>query len=692
MGWGGGCLRSRVFLVLCVAIGLAPAGAFADWAEFAPRPYENGAFLDVYSSYERDHNSTAGAATTHWNDSFIREKVTVYSIGYSYHPRFLQYQLSVSGAARQEDYESSFAGSNGWSDGTGVEYDAKLLFLPEHPYNLEVFARRYEPLFKEQSASQHNSVETSQGASFRYRQRPYFVHSSVINDSIESGDTSSDVTRLGLDGQYFKRFSSGNEFSVNAAFNPSWFSNSQGIDGTSDEYLLSNLLNLQRARLSSSLTRTTFDQEGPSSEKFENDQLAWYELLNVYLPWNFRTDASYRYQKNDGTIHDLAADEDRSLSNTNKDVQLNLIHRLYESLDTTYTFLRDWRNYSGGDTTSTSNSLALNYTKVLPDQSRLLAGVNLARTDTDNSGQADVVNQSFPAIPVPGTITLPQQTVQPSSIIVFLKSPLPPFQFIQLQENVDYTLVPIANSFEIQVFNLPSEFVVPGTYDFFVSFELQTSNFELRTDTIGSNASVQLFEDLITPYASYVAVRSNVMSGVFPGVPLDSTTYTGGVILHRGPLRVRGEYQDFEWNVSPYRSWRVEAQYVWPLNESTSAYASAQYLNKYYPHGTSAYFPGQFSTTFPSAYTEETESAAASIQKQFFSRNMSVSAGGAYSRLHGLIDSDAYSLNAAWLWTIGKVDLSVGVTAYESDTSGTNTLSTRRDHQFVYVKLRRRLF
>jgi len=41
---------------------------------------------------------------------------------------------------------------------------------------------------------------------------------------------------------------------------------------------------------------------------------------------------------------------------------------------------------------------------------------------------------------------------------------------------------------------------------------------------------------------------------------------------------------------------------------------------------------------------------------------------------------------------VGKVDISLGATAYGSDTSGSTIVSTERDHQLVYLKLRRRLY
>ena len=358
------------------------------------------------------------------------------------------------------------------------------------------------------------------------------------------------------------------------------------------------------------------------------------------------------------------------------------MHRLYQSLDTTYTFLRGSRSSSGGDTTSLSNSLALNYTKVIPS-GRVLAGVSVARSETDNHGQADIVNEPYSGVAVPGPFLLRQQNVEAGSIIIFLKSPLPPFEAIPLVENVDYTLTPVQNTFQINMLTLPSQFVVPGTYDLLVTYSLTTGDFGLRTDTFSNGTSAQLFDDLLTPYFNYLAVRSDVMSGTFLGTPIDSTTYTTGLIVHRGPVRVRGEYQRLEWQVSPYQAWRAELQYVATFNRTTSAYATAAYLNKYYPHGTSVNTTG--------AFTEQSESASASVQKRLLT-DMYISAGGSYSRQQGLVDSNSYSANASWSWRIGKVDVTVGASAYASDSSVSGGISTARDHQLVYLKLRRRLF
>jgi hypothetical protein len=671
-------------------MGFAVSVAFADWRDFIPTPFENSAYLETFGLYERD-SLRSGSQSSRWDDTFIRERLTLLSDGYSYDPRFLQYHFSIAGLLRQENYDSSLVGSTGWTNGTGTEFDARLVLLPEHTYNLTVFASRYQPLFKEQSAVEHNAVGTTYGASVRYRKKPYFLHLGTVNDHIDSGQSSSDVTRLALDSEYFKRFTNGNELSFNGGYDSSWFSNSEDLTGTSNEYSLGNMLNLRRVRLTSNASKSDFNQESATTGKFKSDQLSAYTLLNGYLPWNFRTNFSYRYRDNTDTIQEPDASATK-LSDKGDDIQLDVSHRLYESLDTTYTFLRDSRNSSGGDTAGTSNALTMTYTKRLPAQSRWLAGIGVSRTDTDSSGAPNVLNQPFPNVAVPGSITLPQQNADPTSIVVFLQSPLLPFQLIELTENAHYAVIPVGNSFEIRIFSLPPQFVVPGTYDFSVTYSLTAGNFSLRYDTISGNASAQLFADLVTPYFGYVHVASKVLSGAFPGIPIDSTTYTTGLILHPGPVRLLGEYQELQWDVSPYRAYRAEVQYVTVLNPTTDFYATASYLNRYYPHGSSAALSGTVSVSASRAYTEEVESVSANIQKQLPSWNMYLALGGGYSRLNQLIDTDAYTLNGSWTWHIAKVDLSIGASAYASGSSGGNTVSTRRDHEIVYFNLRRRLF
>lgn len=702
-------VRFRILFVVCVTIGVIPLRARADWMDFAPRPFENGAYLDLYSSWERDHIHGSGPSNR-WTDSFIREKVTLFSDGYSYHPRFLQYRFSISGVLKQEDYESSAISTPGWQNDTGLEYDIRLLFLPEHVYNVTLYAAQYEPLFKEQVATNHNAIETTRGGTFRYRKKPYFLRTGYGNEHTESGLSSSDIDRFFLDGEYFKRFTGGNELSFTGAVNPSWYSATGGVDGNMYQYLLGNMVNLQRFRVNSNVSWVDTEQHGGSVQSFNSNQFSWYEIATAYLPWNFRSDVKYFYLNSDNTIHEPGGLPNRDLSATNNDFEFDLFHRLYESLDSTYTFLDSRRDSSGGSTTFQSNSLALNYSKIIP-WGRLDLGGSVGVGDTDSSGEVVVPNEPHPRVFVPGAFPLDRQNVVDASIDIFINCPAvgdtcPPtvIGLVRLSRNINGGCVnpddgcyeaipdPSRNSFTIQVLYLPKDFPPAGTFDFLASYST-TGDYKLQTDTYGANASVSLFDNLVTPYFNYVAVRSDVLSGQFPGIPIDSTTYTTGVLAQRGPFRVRGEYQDFQWDAAPYTAWLGEVQCVSALDATTSVYGVASYLNKHYSQGTTFVSDGQvISYGNVTDYSEKTVTGSASIQKQLYARNVFLSAGGTYSHINGLVDTDAYAANTSVLWKIGKVDLTVGASLYGSNSSGANTLSTERDHQFVYLKFRRRLF
>ena len=316
--------RCVLVATLWVAV-LVPAVVRADWKQFLPTPQDNDLFLETFASFERDH-STGIPTPILWADTFLREKLRLDSDGFSYDPRFLQYRFSLGVLLRQEDYENSQFERLDWRYGEGVEYDVRVAVLPEHRYNLDLFATRVESLYQQQSAVQHDDVGTTYGGSLQYRDKPYFVHAGFVDNTVESSGATSEVQRLDTDAQYFKRFTDGNELSISGAYNPAWFDASGGLDGRSDEYLLGNFINLKDARLSSDVTWHTSEQSSDASGRLEYEQFLWDERFIGYLPWNFRTEARYRYQ--DDQSRAVAEDQAlaRDLSSHGYDVRFDLIH------------------------------------------------------------------------------------------------------------------------------------------------------------------------------------------------------------------------------------------------------------------------------------------------------------------------------------------------------------------------------
>jgi hypothetical protein len=673
----------------CLLAAAAPSLALGDWSEFAPTSVDNGAWIETYAT--REHNKIrTGGASTDWNDTYLKEKLTLGTLGYSYDPRFLQYRLTVSGAFSQENYSSSFQRNVGWQHRAGPEYDTRFTLLPEHFYNLMVFAARYEPMFKQKAAFQVTQIENRRGATLRYRKKPYFFGTNFVNQSNDFGFVTTDVYQLAVTGKYFLRSKAGNELSFNGAFNPQWFSDTAGLDGSSQEYVGGNTVSVRGVQLTSSVSSRFFDQQGQqgiqSRQNFESDQFSVYELLNVPLPWGFRSDAYYRYLDQDATLSGLVPEQSEHLTNRSNDVRANLVHRLYESLDTGYHFDRNSQDSQGGSTTTLLNSVDANYTKLIP-WGRLLTGVSFGLGNADNSGTSNVINESHPEVLVPGSFRLQQQNVDREGISVFLRSPLPPFELVPLVENVHYIVVPVQNSFEIRLLTLPPRFALPERYDFLVSYSNLGGDFELWQNTFANNLSLELFENQVTPYFSYAQVRSGVSSGFFPGNLTDTTTYTAGLFLQRGPFRGRGEYEDLQWDVSPYRAWRGELQYVSPFGRTTAAQATLSYLSRYYPRG--------LSPADTRAFTDETMTASGYIQQQLFflAEGLSVNVGGSYSRLSGLVDGDAYGASGYVSWTVAQLQLILGATAYGSQTEGRDVvvLPTQRANQYFYFRLRRRL-
>lgn len=641
-----------------------------------PRPYQNGADLDIFGSYESDDNRV-GSYGTKWTDLFLREKVTLYSNGFFYDPKFLIYHFSLAGALKQEDYETTAFQPVGWVHETGVEYNLRALLLPEHPYSLEVFALRYEPLYKEHSAIQHNTIETSQGFMFHYRKKPYFFHTDYFNDSIDTSFYTTNVKTLGIGGEYFKQYTDDRKMSITADFRPSWFSSSSNTDGKTLDLNVGNSLDLGDANIHSSVSYGNFDQNSPTLS-FRSDNFNWFEQFRILLPANFRSMASYRYQN--GT--NSSADGLRELSSLHKDFTWELEQRLYRSLVNTYQFHYSSNGSTGGDSHSTANSLVTNYTKFIPGGT-LLAGFNIGRAVTNSLGQASVLNDPYSGVSVPGSFVLRQQNVDPQTIQVYLKNPLPPNDVIQLQENVHYTVLPADGTYEINVFTLPAAYPVPGTFDFLVSYSLTSGDFKLATNVIGFRLSFNLLHDTLYPYASYSVVSSDVLSGVFLGEPVDSKTTIAGLTYHRKSLRLLGEFQNIDWNVSPRDVWRAEIDYVGSFSPTFTYRATLDYQHRHFSQGT---------IDITSPYTEQVTSGSGSLSKELFARTLLFSIGGNYTRTVGLTDGNAYSVNSSLSWKIGKLDFSLGATAYHSEVEASFTVPTRRTHQYYYLNLKRKLF
>ena len=268
-----------------------------------------------------------------------------------------------------------------------------------------------------------------------------------------------------------------------------------------------------------------------------------------------------------------------------------------------------------------------------------------------------------------------------------MRSPVSPFENVQLAEGVHYLVFAVVNAFEIQVLSLPPQFVLPGSYDFIVSYALASSGFRLGSRYNSVNASVQLFEDRLTPYASYSTVDSEVRSGVYPGTIPDSATTTAGLLFRAGGLRGRGEYRNVDWDTSPYALWLGELQYTGALSRTTRLHATASHRRWDYAEGRST-----LSGPLRPASIQTTDLVAVDLQQKLFRRGLLLSVGGSYSETHNVYVAIAQSFHASLSWKVGRTDFSAGATIYDSDVEGASIVTSGRTRRLYYLRLRRDLF
>lgn len=676
-----GNLRACRGLVVALAVHIltARAGHAADWRLFLPRSVDQGAALDLFASSESDE-ITETLRPTRWSDDFLKAKLTLFSEGYVYHPRFLVYRASLGGAIKREAYEDTGMPDMGWHQDSGLEYDAQITLLPEHPYNLMIFARRVEPLVRERASTLLQAVDTSFGALVRYRRRPWFGSAGYTDNSIETGRDITHIRKLDMSGQYHREMGGGSLVSFSGTFAPTRFDNNRGFSGDSSEATLGNVLERGGLRLASNVSRSDFEQRSKIDGSYGSTQFQVREQLTAAFGKGLRARFDYRYHDTDSRSSE--GGPERRLQSSGHEAEAGVVHRLYDSLESSYTVRYGTQESTAGNSEQLSHEIGESYTKRIPS-GRLQASLGASRSVAENRGRADVIREGHQAVAVPGSFQLVRPNVRASTLQVYVRSPLAPFEAVLLAENMHYTVQQVGPLLEIRVLALPAPFVLPGSFTFEVSYSLLSGRFDLLTESLSHGASIDLFASHVSPYYSFMRVRSEVRDGIVPGFLPDSTTWTVGVRSLFGPVRARAQYQDVKWDGSPYTAWDAELQYVGAVGLQSNLFASLSYVERDYER-TAAAHAGR-------AYRETIEAATANYQRQCLNRTLTFSAGGGYTHIRSLVETRGLTWNGSIAWNIGKLSLSAGASSYQSESEGPSFSAPRRLHRYYFLRLNRRL-
>ncbi len=380
-----------------------------------------------------------------------------------------------------------------------------------------------------------SNVNTSHGADFRYRRRPWFFHTRFDEESTEYGESTTDVTRLGVDGMYYKDFANGGTFSVDGAFNPSRYETSTGLEGETEDARVGNLLDFGRWRLSSNVSWNQDAQRGNLDRRdIESDQLLWWEQFTAHLPFNLRAELGYRWQDSENRLP-LRDGSTRIYDSQTQDLDFDLIHKLYLSLESTYSFRYGDQTSSGGESASTSHGLNFNYSKEIPARSRIIANLGGSRTDSREQGPGQRRRGRAPGdagarlVRAGAAEHRPRQRARHPALAAAAER--------AHRARRGGALHPDAGGRRAGADGLRPAAAVRGARDLRDPRLLSSSTTaatSLTTDTLSHSASVELFDQLLTPYYSYSELRSRTTSGYYGG---------GGPRLddiHRGPASSAG--------------------------------------------------------------------------------------------------------------------------------------------------------
>jgi len=684
----------RILLVFGIAFLAIPSTTFGGLSDFTPRIYNNEGELQIGGLYDGYRSSAAGRVSE-TTDAYISERFVLTTTGYVYHPRFVQFFGQFAVGFNQEKYtqtNSSPSVDESWQNVFKGEYELRAIALPEHPYSLEAYTLRKEPMVRGLSAGLFKSVITSSGAIFKYKERPYSLTLSYDHSNIESRTFTTDYDTFVASAGYTKEWGSfwGGYTHTD--------SDTQGgvypITYTQDSYGLGNQLNFWKKNvlLVSTLTENKFSQDTYLSS-VDDDRRTWKEQLNMYLPWNFDVSLSYRYEDDEQTTRPKSKPSEVTLWNKNNNAIFQVTQRLYQSLVTSYSYNYYETTSSGGDSTTNSQILTSTYRKKI-SPGYLNAGFSLGRSITDGHGAPSILNETHNsqiwgvAPPPAGEFSLSGINIDEASLrmpgAVQVKSAVSA-DYWPLLVDFDYQVIRYGNNFTIRILSVPAGALSPNlyyTYEFRVSYSNLATDFEIKTTNVAYSLRLDLFDRYFNPYYNYSRSDREVLSGYFPGGDEKVTINTVGVSSERPFYTLIAEYQDYNSTLNPSKTFRADGT-VWDtFNETTTLTANAYYMNRVYEAVPEFGTPG---------YTERTLGGRVRGEKKYPRQNLTASLAVNYWQTDGMYLTRSGQVIGQLAWKIGLMDLTLGA---EIGKNETELLLGKQEvnHNLYYFTMKRKLF
>jgi hypothetical protein len=651
-----------------------PSSSIGADLTFAPQITSSEGYLEIGMESQTTENTQNGTGSKS-SSTALHEGIILAADGYVYHPRFLIFLTKLSGALNQSSDTGSFRTTLG-SARASESHELRAIFLPEHPYNLELFTRHQQAASTGTFLRVPKGTLDEQGAIFSYKNRPVIFHSSYVTTRLESNQliTNSDTYRV--NGSY-----AGSVMTDSAAYSHTDSTSSSAVHTTREDYTFGNNIHIARLALDSRVNNSSTDQKIPLNADFHTDTLSWTEQLTATLPWNFDSIASFGYFDANNITAAYESDPEIREFNRSTSASFSLTQRLYQSLVTNYT----WNNIAVESTTgeikTESESISSTYTKTIP-KGKFIAGVHLSSLDSERTGTPSIINEVYNAA-ILGSFTLTRSDIVESTVVIQVKDPSTG-SLITLPQS-SYLVNSLGGRLEITIVSvspLTAEADPFYVYAFYASYSISDQSETIR-DSWGYSLKLDLLDNHLSLYYNYATSELEVVSGMPAGGSGSDTTDTAGIIVkggHYTGLLERERYRSWQ---NPYESLKATGEYRAPLVKNGNIATILMYQKI-------DYFP----TASQEGSTEtrhETYSANFIVDKRIPSENLSFFITASITRNRSFIVVDTYSVNTYLSWKVGLLTVNGGVQTSRSESM----LSTGKAvvaSQYYYLTLNRKLF
>lgn len=596
---------------------------------------------EVYSTYELNRNTYAGRGRD-VSRFDLYEKVTIGVGGFVYHPRFAIFNLSM-GFGLQESYFKS-DGTDSWDFGTLTEYEAKILFLPTHPYSLELFSRRRNPYIQQSLSPGINPVRYEHGFNLLYDTRRLKLRLGYTFDSLRVKDIRTNTHTLHFGASHHRQASI-------TRLNYTHIKSRNLTDFDSDSLYANNRLVYKNVTLHSRVSFQRFDQIN-REHPLTDDLFEWRERLVVEIVEDLTANAHYerrKFERQDGF----------SALNEHEGYGAGLSHRFYDSIDSSYGYAYSTFDALISSSEIESHSFSTSYRKRIRS-SMIRAGYSGRRAHTRRTGPLRIINESHEATPFPpdDTFVLDERgEVEESSISINIIEPGTGIRY-ELIRGLEYITEVIGNETSITILSVEgiSQLIGgDGPFTFLVSYTIPASD-TVYDDTRDSYfIRLELFSRRLVPYFSVTKTKQEVLEGELPGNPLDSRARVYGLSILRRTLYLNAEYQDVESRFNPWTILTLRADYQERYSERTSAFIKALYRQTNYQNG-------ERSTVTRPSLREDLFTLTTRVNLIFPRRNITMYLGPNFTYRRSQYKSYGYGFSTGLNWKMGLLNLNTGFT------------------------------